>query len=383
MKKVLLIIALFVSGLGLNAQNDGDLVIATPTNLKAEAVTFSKIKLSWDAVNDTVEYKVYSDDKVVGRTSETSCEVDGLEPLTEYCFTVAAVYNDTESEKSEEACATTPEELICLAPENVKANVVLNDPNYHKKYKITITWDAVENAELYAVYAASANVPDGIWVGDAPTNEFVIGIDLEGELYFSVKTVCDAANVITSERSEEVNVILSEDIGVNGILPPSNVKATVKTLSSIELTWDAAEGANSYFIYRDGEEIANIKETTYLDENLKADTKYCYVITSMGVDSESDPSEEVCETIKTDGVEEMSSSFNIYPNPVGDELFITTEMNVTEVAIYDIYGRQAMSQQVNKSTSQQVVNVADLDAGVYFVKVVTSEGDLVKRFVKE
>ena len=103
----------------------------------------------------------------------------------------------------------------------------------------------------------------------------------------------------------------------------------------------------------------------------------------MGVDSESDPSEEDCETTSTDGVEEMSSSFNIYPNPVGDELFITTEMNVTEVAIYDIYGRQAMSQQVNKSTSQQVVNVADLDAGVYFVKVVTSEGDLVKRFVKE
>ena len=40
MKKVLLIIALFVSCLGLNAQNDGDLVIATPTNLKAEAVCF-------------------------------------------------------------------------------------------------------------------------------------------------------------------------------------------------------------------------------------------------------------------------------------------------------------------------------------------------------
>ena len=41
-----------------------------------------------------------------------------------------------------------------------------------------------------------------------------------------------------------------------------------------------------------------------------------------------------------------------------------------------------MRQQVNETTSQQVVEVADLEAGVYFVKVVTNEGNIVKRFVK-
>ena len=86
---------------------------------------------------------------------------------------------------------------------------------------------------------------------------------------------------------------------------------------------------------------------------------------------------------ETDAIEENTASFNVYPNPVENELFIATEMNVEEIAVYDVYGRQALSQQVNETTSQQVVNVAELNEGVYFVKIVTDNGEIVKRFVKK
>ncbi|MBR2052043.1 MAG: S8 family peptidase [Bacteroidales bacterium] len=72
----------------------------------------------------------------------------------------------------------------------------------------------------------------------------------------------------------------------------------------------------------------------------------------------------------------------IYPNPVDDILSIATETQIDEIAIYDIYGRQALSQQVDKSTSQQVVNVGNLKAGVYFIKIKTDKENIVKRFVK-
>ena len=88
-------------------------------------------------------------------------------------------------------------------------------------------------------------------------------------------------------------------------------------------------------------------------------------------------------TLKAQGIEELNAAISIYPNPVQNELFIATEVNVKEVAIYDVYGRQAMRQQVNETTSQQVVNVAGLNSGIYFVKVVTNNGEIVKRFVKE
>ncbi len=83
-----------------------------------------------------------------------------------------------------------------------------------------------------------------------------------------------------------------------------------------------------------------------------------------------------------DAIEENAVSFNVYPNPVENELFIETEMNVEEISIYDVYGRQTMSQQVNETMSQQVVDVTNLEAGVYFVNIKTEKGNIVKRFIK-
>jgi hypothetical protein len=107
------------------------------------------------------------------------------------------------------------------------------------------------------------------------------------------------------------------------------------------------------------------------------------------VDGSGDFGEEascVVSVVKTEndtiGLTENVTLFNIYPNPVGDRLYIETEVEVLEaVVVYDVYGRQ----QDNKTTRQQgnlVVDVANLNSGVYFVKIVTSEGEIVKRFVK-
>ena len=80
---------------------------------------------------------------------------------------------------------------------------------------------------------------------------------------------------------------------------------------------------------------------------------------------------------------EYENNFTLYPNPVENELFIATETQIDEIAIYDIYGRQALSQQVNKSTSQQVVNVGNLKAGVYFIKIKSGDSEITQRFIKK
>ena len=84
--------------------------------------------------------------------------------------------------------------------------------------------------------------------------------------------------------------------------------------------------------------------------------------------------------VSTEGVEELEASFNIYPNPVSDMLFIETEVEVEEVVVYDVYGRQQSMVNGQQST---VIDVSNLNSGVYFVKVVTSEGEAVKRFIKK
>ena len=86
----------------------------------------------------------------------------------------------------------------------------------------------------------------------------------------------------------------------------------------------------------------------------------------------------------TEAVESIThnnTSLHLYPNPTENHLFIETEHEIEEIVIYDVYGRKC--QQVNEPTSQQVLDVTDLNTGIYFIKVVTDNNEIVKRFVKK
>ena len=78
--------------------------------------------------------------------------------------------------------------------------------------------------------------------------------------------------------------------------------------------------------------------------------------------------------------ENNSQDINVYPNPVTDRLYIDAE--VEEVEVYDVYGRH----QVAKTSSHQgdlSIDVSGLNSGVYFVRIKTDSGDIVRRFVKK
>ena len=273
----------------------------------------------------------------------------------------------------------------CPIPENLKATVELNNPDYGKKYKVICTWDAIEGVDGYAVYVSTQYYPEGMWMGNVANTEFVMGSDVEGQLYFSVLTICDAENEIVSDRSEEVSVILSEDEveDFNAIKAPTNLTATANSTSSIELTWDAVENANSYFVYCNDEEIANITATTYVVENLEYNTEYCYTVTAMGVDTESDPSEEACAKTLGESLIEGTGFFKVFPNPVSDNITVYTNLGISEVNIYNILGVNVYNETAALNNSRLDINVSDFNEGVYFIKVKTEDKEIVKRFIKK
>ena len=77
----------------------------------------------------------------------------------------------------------------CLPPQNVKAKTELNAPGYDKKYKITCTWDAISDVYGYIIYVSTQYYPDGTYMGSVTTNEFVMGSNVEGQFYVSVRTI--------------------------------------------------------------------------------------------------------------------------------------------------------------------------------------------------
>ena len=166
------------------------------------------------------------------------------------------------------------------------------------------------------------------------------------------------------------------------IATPVNLKAEATSISEINLTWDAVENALSYNVYQGAELLANVTETTLTVDSLEPNTEYCFTVTAVRNETESDKSEEACAKTLGDGIEELALSINIYPNPVEEELIIATEVRVEEIAIYDIYGRMTYVYCLLSTDFVHNINVADLEAGIYFVKVVTSEGNIVKRFIK-
>ena len=114
-----------------------------------------------------------------------------------------------------------------------------------------------------------------------------------------------------------------------------------------------------------------------------------YNVKAIGDDSEEpeepgeepeNPGDEPGEEPEEESIEEKVVSLDIYPNPVNDRLVIKTEVEIDEVIIYDVFGRQQSTVNGQQTSS---IDVANLNNGIYFVKVRTENGEIVKRFVKE
>ena len=80
-----------------------------------------------------------------------------------------------------------------------------------------------------------------------------------------------------------------------------------------------------------------------------------------------------------EGVEELTSAINIYPNPVNDRLYIEAEVDAENVVVYDVFGRQQSTVNSQQST---VIDVSNLNTGIYIIKINTKEGNIVKQFIK-
>ncbi|MBQ5856515.1 MAG: T9SS type A sorting domain-containing protein, partial [Bacteroidales bacterium] len=283
--------------------------------------------------------------------------VEGLEVYADYCFRVEALRN-AQSFVSETACARTLD-LVISAPENVVAEATGIST-------IELTWDEVEHAMSYNVYN------DTVFVANVTSTSYTVeGLEVYTDYCFRVEALRNAQAFVSETACARTLDLV--------IAAPTNVLATATGISTIELTWEAVEHAMSYNVYQGEEMIANVTETTYTIEGLDADTEYCFSVTSVRNEQESEMV-DACATTEPDGIVETEFSFSIYPNPVDNKLTIETESYIEEVTIYSLAGVM-MYKEID--FNNHTIDVSELSCGVYFVKVVTENGESVKRFIKK
>ena len=73
--------------------------------------------------------------------------------------------------------------------------------------------------------------------------------------------------------------------------------------------------------------------------------------------------------------------FNIYPNPVNDELFIDTPLLDYELSVFNIHGQLLVSN-ANYSASQ-TLNFSDFPSGIYLLKIISQTKVTVFKIIKK
>ena len=174
-----------------------------PTNLNAiieqDAEDYEyifKTTVTWNEVANAVSYNVYVNGELY-ETVATTSSVYGTNEEGTLNIAVSTKCQDGESELSESINVVLEEEITpCDAPTNLNAIIEQDAEGYDYNFKVTMTWDAVDNASQYVVYL------DGIILDVTASTSYIKGFDEEGSHSFAVVSICVEGEFEMSEAFE-------------------------------------------------------------------------------------------------------------------------------------------------------------------------------------
>ncbi len=168
---------------------------------------------------------------------------------------------------------------------------------------------------------------------------------------------------------------------------PANLTVSDVTDNSANLSWTQQGTPDSWTVYfRKGTESWTTVNTTtpspYALTDLAPESNYeAYVVAVCG-DSVSAPSNTVTFSTQPDGIADyVLGQTKLYPNPTSSNVtIVNNNCMIEKVEVYDVYGQTLRVQQVNGNSV--VLPAEELAAGMYFVRVITDKGTIVKPFTK-
>lgn len=276
---------------------------SAPTNLTANASSYNTIDLSWNAAAGATSYNIYlnGSNSKIDSVNGTSFQVTGLVGEKEYCFTVTAVNIVGESDPSEEECATTPAEPVgCKVIFELKAAGTFGWGS--SGMFVVYYTGGPENGDNLTLSSGTSETYTYTWAPGTKLTVYLFTSLYPAEMGYTIKY---ANGVVIAEK--EIGEISSSDNYSSPLylyeidcseLPVPTVNAVAVGKSAIKLTWDNLGGASGYNVYdREGDLIVgNITGTTTTVYDLSASTEYCFTVTAIFDEEESEHSNLACAT---------------------------------------------------------------------------------------
>jgi hypothetical protein len=144
-----------------------------------------------------------------------------------------------------------------------------------------------------------------------------------------------------------------------------------------------------YNIYRDGIIIdSDVTERSYLDKEYDSTKPHTWLVKAVclngiGVSAPVYASMTNCKPDTGEGItENENDTFTIFPNPSSNEITISAQSNFNTIQVINFLGQTVISQS-NIHSAHQTLDVSNLNAGVYFVRIGSENGSAIQKFVKQ
>ena len=312
-----------------------------PSNLVASNPTDNTIDLSWTASTDNIavaSYDIYIDGTNSFNTTTNSFTVTGLNPDTEYCFTIKAKdATGNESGFSNQACETTTDNGVgvnCLV--ETFENIPANDGGYQ-----TRNWTGDEGGDWIAT--------------DARTDQSITNRAItirDGSLTAPISSGGIGSFTVTTNR------VFGGSAGTFNLKVNGNIVGTIA--------------------YGDQDVV---QTTTIPNINIEDNV-------SILIDGNSDSGNRVVfDDLSWTCFSDLNVSdyqindISIFPNPATNNLNIKlSNTNKTEIDIYNILGKRVLNKTIIQSQS---ISIEHLSSGIYILKITQGNASISKKLIKQ
>ena len=341
-------------------------------------------KLTWTASANATGYNVYRNgvlyaSSLTGTTYTNTAVTSG----TSYSYYVVAK-NTTTTQTTNSNGTQTVVALNCAAPGAFTISATAECSGTTSR--VNLSWTTSANATSYDVYRNG-----NLYASDVTGTQFLNTFVTVGTAYtYSMIAKNNIGTVANSNGTLSATAIMCAP----GTFTATATPTCSGTTSAINVTWTASANATSYDIYRNGNLYASdITGTSFLNTYLiNAGTTYTYYVkakNSAGTLNNSNGTLSVtatnCSSAKVSENKEIKEviTLSFYPNPTDG--ILNLEINKTEVQnihylIMDINGR--MIKEANLET-ERTINLSQLPAATYFVRVVVDGQEFVKQIIKK
>ncbi|MBO9600182.1 MAG: fibronectin type III domain-containing protein, partial [Cohnella sp.] len=239
-------------------------------------VNNTTVQLSWQAAEDNIgvdHYKIYmSDAEITSVTGSTYGIVPNLAPSREYHFSIGAVDKAGNETVGNAVTVKTPDlELPDLNPPSTPSDLQATGVTSNS---VTLSWvpgaDDVGVKEHRIRYGdQTVSVTNIVYGSDRMTYE-ITGLSPQTRYDFDARAVDHSGN-------ESEGALLSVETTA---APPSGLRLTGKTATSVALAWDGKDGVKAYRIYQDGSRMAETDQTSFTVGTLTPGQTYKFQVTA-------------------------------------------------------------------------------------------------------